>query len=156
VAFKHATAGVPEGFVAIAATNRLLRVNLDGQGVPTINAPTALLNPGDTSPIIRIQLRDANDPTDAQDAQDLAGGKNPRGVVINSTDTRAYVMDFLSRDVAVVDISGADPTMYKTLKRIPSAALPTAALDLIVLRGKYLFNTAIGPVGTQANSIRPA
>ena len=34
-------------------------------------------------------------------------------------DTRAFVMDFLSRDVAVVDISGADPTQYKTLARMP-------------------------------------
>ena len=43
VAFKHV--GV-EGFVAIAATNRLLRVTLDGQGMPTINAPTARAHPG--------------------------------------------------------------------------------------------------------------
>ena len=78
-------------------------------------------------------------------------------MVINSTDTRAYVMDFLSRDVAAVDISGADPTMYKTLKRMASATLPGAGTtDAIVLRGKYLFNAAIGPAGTQANSIRPA
>jgi hypothetical protein len=59
--FKHS--GV-EGFVAVAATNRLLRVTLDGAGVPTINAPAAALNPGDPSPIIRVQLRDPNDPSD--------------------------------------------------------------------------------------------
>jgi len=154
IAFKHTGT---EGFVAIAATNRLLRVSLDGNGIPSINAPAAPLTPGTPSPIIRIQLRDANDPTDVVDVQDVAGGKNPRGVVINSTDTRAYVMDFLSRDVAAVDISAADPTQYKTLKRMPSAALPAAGqIDAIVLRGKYLFNSAIGPAGTQANSVRPA
>ena len=154
LAFKHSVA---EGFVAVAATNRLLRVTLDGQGVPTINAPTAALTPGAVSPIIRIQLRDANDQTDVVDVQDLQGGKNPRGVVINAADTRAYVMDFLSRDVTVVDISDADPQKYKTLKRIASAGLPGAGtLDEIVLRGKYLFNTALGPAGTQANSKRPA
>jgi YVTN family beta-propeller protein len=154
--FKH-TAVPTEGFVAVAATNRLLRVSLDAQGVPTINAPTAALPAGAASPIIRIQLRDPNDPTDVQDTQDLAGGKNPRGLVINATDTRAYVMDFLSRDVAVVDISGTDPTKYKTLIRMPSAALPPAGSQAeIAQRGKYLFNAAIGPVGTQDNSKRPA
>src|SRR5262249_16332330 len=46
---------------------------------------------------------------------------------------------------------------YKTLKRMPSAPLPAAGqIDAIVLRGKYLFNSAIGPAGTQANSVRPA
>ena len=154
LAFKRSAA---EGFVAVAATNRLLRVSLDAQGLPTINAPTAPLTPGAASPIIRIQLRDPNDPTDVDDAQDLFGGKNPRGLVINSTDTRAFVMDFLSRDVAVVDISGADPTQYKTLQRVASAGLPGAGTtDEIVQRGKYLFNAAIGPVGTAANSRRPA
>jgi YVTN family beta-propeller protein len=152
--FKHS---VPEGFVAIAATNRLLRVNLNGQGVPTINPPDALLNPGDPSPIVRIQLRDPNDPTEVADVQDLAGGKNPRGLVINADDTRAYVMNFLSRDVAVVNISGNNPALYKTLVRMPSAALPGAGTtDEIVQRGKYLFNTAIGPEGKEANSKRPA
>ena len=154
LAFKHSVA---EGFVAVAATNRLLRVTLDGQGVPTINAPTAALTPGAVSPIIRIQLRDATDQTDVVDLQDLQGGKNPRGVVINTADTRAYVMNFLSRDMTVVDISDPDPQKYKTLKRIASTGLPGAGtLDEIVLRGKYLFNTALGPAGTQANSIRPA
>jgi hypothetical protein len=72
--FKHS--GV-EGLVAVAATNRLLRVTLDGGGVPTINAPAAPLNPGDPSPIIRIQLRDPNDPTDVVDTQDLLAGRIP-------------------------------------------------------------------------------
>lgn len=78
-------------------------------------------------------------------------------MIINSTDTRAYVMDFLSRDVAVVDISGNDPTQYKTLARMPSADLPAAgSVDAISLRGKVLFNSAIGPEGTQPNTLRPA
>jgi YVTN family beta-propeller protein len=154
LAFKRSAA---EGFVALGATNRLLRVSVNAQGIPSINAPTTPLAPGTPSPIIRIPLRDPGDPTDVADPQDLFGGKNPRGLVINSTDTRAFVMDFLSRDVAVVDISGADPTKYKTLQRISSAGLPGAGTTAeIVQRGKYLFNTAIGPVGTADNSVRPA
>jgi YVTN family beta-propeller protein len=150
LAFKNST---NEGFVALAATNRLLRVTLNDVGLPTINPP---LNAGDPGGIVRIELKD---PTEIalDDPDDLIGGKNPRGLVINSSDTRAYVMDFLSRDIAVVDIAGTNPNTYRTLARIPSAALPGAGTeDAIVQRGKYLFNTSIGPVGTQANTLRPA
>jgi YVTN family beta-propeller protein len=150
VAFKHSA---DEGFIALAATNRLLRVTLNDDGSPTINPPIVAGDPGN---IIRIELK-----TEAElplvDADDTIGGKNPRGLVLNSTDTRAYVMDFLSRDIAIVDVAGDDPTQYKTLARIESTALPAAGTEAaIVERGKYLFNTAIGPVGTQANSQRPA
>jgi mono/diheme cytochrome c family protein len=66
-------------------------------------------------------------------------------------------MDFLSRDIAIVDVSGNDPTLYKTLARVQSADLPAANTDAAtVLRGKYLFNSAIGPVGAQPNSVRPS
>ena len=141
VAFKRST---DEGFIALAATNRLLRVTLNDDGSPTINPP---LNAADPGNIVRIELKDPAE-IGQVDADDTIGGKNPRGVVLNSSDTRAYVMDFLSRDIAVVDVSGDDPTLYKTLARIQSADLPAANTDAaIVQRGKYLFNTAIGPEG---------
>jgi YVTN family beta-propeller protein len=150
VAFKHANA---EGFVALAATDRLLRITLDAEGRPSINPPANAADPGN---IVRIELKDPLD-LGAADPDDTIGGKNPRGVVINSTDTRAYVMDFVSRDVAVVDISGNNPSLYRTIALIPSSALPVAGTtDAVVLRGKHLFNTAIGPEGALANSKRPA
>jgi YVTN family beta-propeller protein len=152
VAFKHASA---EGFVALGATDRLLRITLDAQGRGSINAPPAPLNPGDPSPIVRIELKDPME-IGQPDPNYTIGGRNPRAVVINSSDTRAYVMDFLSRDVAVVDVSGTDPLQYKTLARIGSSSLPTSGDDVIVQRGKVLFNSSIGPEGTQANSMRPA
>ena len=150
VAFKRSS---PEGFVALAASDRLLRVTLNDQGLPTINPPA---NAGDPGGIVRIELKDPVEIVQP-DPDDTIGGKNPRGLVINSTDTRAYVMDFLTRDIAVVDISGADPAQYKTLARIQSAALPAdGTQDAIVLRGKRLFNSAIGPEGTAENATRPA
>jgi hypothetical protein len=150
VAFKRSA---PEGFVALAATDRLLRITLDSQGVPTINPPANAQDPGN---IIRIELKDPNEIL-LPDPEDVIGGKNPRGIVLNSKDTRAYVMDFLSRDIAVVDISGDDPTAYKTIARIPSADLPAdGTLDAIVQRGKRLFNSSIGPEGEAENSTRPA
>ena len=152
IAFKRSQ---NEGFAVLAATNRLLRVVLDAQGVPSINAPTTPLPPGDPGDIIRIELKDPVEIVQL-DPQDVIGGKNPRGVVFNSTDTRAYVMDFLSRDIAIVDIQTGSPTENTTRARIQSAALPTDTLGLIVQRGKQLFNTSIGPEGTLANSLRPA
>lgn len=150
IAFKRSK---PEGFVALGGTDRLLRVTLDAAGLPSINPPANATDPGN---IIRIELKDPQEIAQA-DPNDTIGGKNPRGLVINSEDTRAYVFDFISRDVAVVDISGDDPTLYHTLTRIQSADLPALnTTDAIVQRGKQLFNSAIGPVGDAANSQRPA
>jgi hypothetical protein len=66
-------------------------------------------------------------------------------------------MDFLSRDIAIVDVSGNDPQLYRTLARVQSADLPAAGTDAgVAHRGKYLFNTSIGPEGSQPNSVRPS
>jgi hypothetical protein len=133
IAFKRVA---NEGFVVLAATNRLVRVQLDQDGTPTINAPTMA---GDDGGIVRIEV-----------------GKNPQGIVRNSTDTRAYVMSRISRDVSVVDIT-RPPANYHEIARLPAAALPrTGTLAAVVLRGHELFNTSIGPAGTQDNSLSPA
>ena len=149
LAFKRKAA---EGFVALGATDRLLRVTVDAQGMPTINPPANAQDPGN---IIRIELKGLTE-INLPDPDYRIGGRNPRGLVLNSKDTRAYVMDFLSRDVAVVDISGNNPALYQTIVRIPSADLPTAGNEAIVQRGKVLFNSAIGPEGAADNSRRPA
>jgi YVTN family beta-propeller protein len=136
LAFKRSA---NEGFAVLAAANRLVRVELDAGGAPTLNAPTALLPPATQSNIIRIPV-----------------GANPQGIAINSTDTRAYVMNFISRDVSVVNISGP-PTGYTEIARIPSAALPApGSLEALVLHGHELFNTSIGPAGTVTDSMPPA
>src|ERR1700752_1264892 len=54
VAFKRKTA---EGFVALAATDRLLRITLGDDGRPTINPPANAQDPGN---IVRIELKDPN------------------------------------------------------------------------------------------------
>ena len=150
IAFKNTS---DEGFVALGATNRLLRVTLQSDGSPTINPP---LNAADPGNIVRIELKTPQEIL-TPDPEDLIGGKNPRGVVINSTDTRAYVMDFISRDVAVVDVSGDDPSCTRPLRGCHRRACRRpASLDATSQRGKQLFNTAIGPEGQQANSRRPA
>ena len=150
VAFKR---GKAEGFVALAATDRLLRVTLDADGRPSHNPPANALDPGN---IVRIELKDPNEIAQA-DPNYVIGSKNPRGLVLDSKDTRAYVMAFGTRDVAVVDISGDNPAQYKTIARMPSADLPASgSVDAIVQRGKVLFNSALGPTGDAENSTAPA
>lgn len=142
MAFKH---GVDfDGFVLSRATDRLVRVVLDVNGKPTINAPKDAADPGN---IVRVEV-----------GVDSAIYRNssPEGVVINANDTRAYVMNLVSRDVSVIDIAGADPSTYKEIGRIQSTALPTDPFQLQVLRGKELFNTSIGPAGTNENALAPA
>jgi YVTN family beta-propeller protein len=131
VAFKRNS---NEGFVVSAATNRLVRVALDAAGTPTINAPTSAIDPGS---IVRIEV-----------------GKNPQGIVFNSNDTRAYVMNRISRDVSVVNIGSASPS---EITRIAAASLPLSGTqEAIILRGHELFNTGIGPAGTVPESTPPA
>jgi YVTN family beta-propeller protein len=126
IAFKS---DVKEGWVVSAATNRIIRVELDGNGTPTINAPPDANTP---SGIVRVEV-----------------GLNPQGIVLNSKGTRAYVENFISRDVSVVDISSPTP---KEIARIESADLPTTTLDLQIHRGHELFNTSIGPAGDGASA----
>ena len=135
LAFKQSA---PEGFAVAAGVDRLVRVRLEASGAPTINAPNApVVGP---SPIVRVQV-----------------GLNPQGIVLNSTDTRAYVFNYISRDVSVVNIDSASPGNLTQITRIPSAALPTAGtLEATIHLGKFLFNTSIGPAGTAENALPPA
>jgi hypothetical protein len=135
IAFKQSAA---EGFVVLAATDRLLRVTLNDNGVPTINPPA---NAGDPGNIVRIELKDPDEIL-TPDPDDTIGGKNPRGIVLNSKDTRAYVMDFVSRDIAVVDISGNDPKLYHTIARIPSAQLPRREAKRPLFSVASIYSTA--------------
>src|SRR5205814_1510466 len=83
IAFSHRE---NTGFVVSALSNIIVKVDIDSAtGKGTINAPTAAGEPGN---IVRILV-----------------GKNPRGIVIKDDDTRAYVMNYISRDVTVVDMA---------------------------------------------------
>jgi len=142
LAFKHS--GAFEGFVLSRASDRLVRMVLDANNKPTINAPLAAGDPGN---VVRIEVG-----VEAGDTRN----SSPEGVVINGSDTRAYVMNLVSRDVSVIDIAGGDPSKYKEITRVASTALPSDAFALQVLRGKELFNTSIGPEGTNDNARKPA
>jgi YVTN family beta-propeller protein len=117
IAFKHA---VYEGFVVIAASNIVIKVVID----PATGAATVQNDPADNTRVLQLQV-----------------GKNPRGILINSTDTRAYVMNYVSRDVTVLNLSGSE----KVLDTKASADLPTPGTEADIIQiGKELYNTSVG------------
>jgi YVTN family beta-propeller protein len=109
-----------EGYVVSAGANLLVKVILDANGTPTINAPTGA---GQPSGVVRIKV-----------------GQNPKGIVINSRDDRAYVMNEISRDVSIVNLE-----TDQVIATVPTSDLPAAGSDQAkLLLGKALFHTAAG------------
>jgi YVTN family beta-propeller protein len=118
MAFKH---GAGDGYVVSAASNIVVKVAVD----PTSGATTVLSDPIDTTRVLQI-------PT----------GSNPRGIVVSDDDTRAYVMNYISRDVTVVDLTGTRESVIATVR---SAALPApGTLQDKIHVGKELYNTSVG------------
>ncbi len=118
IAFKHAK---NEGYVISAASNVVSKLTLSDAGVPSVV----------TVPV-----------TETKKVFEIPVGKNPRGIVVNNADTRAYVMNFISRDVSVIDLT-ANPE--KETGKIRAADLPAAGTDaFITLAGNELFNTSVG------------
>ena len=116
--FKHRA---NQGYVVSAGSNVVAKVTLSDAGVPAVvTAPD-----GANTRVLEIAV-----------------GKNPRGIVVNNADTRAYVMNFISRDVTVIDLT-ASPE--KALGKVQVADLPPAGSDnAVTLLGNELFNTSVG------------
>jgi YVTN family beta-propeller protein len=113
--------GSPEGFIVSAASNIAVKVAVDD----TTGAPTVQLDPSDPTRVLEIPV-----------------GKNPRGIVVNGSDTRAYVMNFISRDVSVLDLTSSPETVVATVQ---SASLPDpGSFDDVVHIGRELYNTSVG------------
>ena len=116
IAFKHR---LNEGYVLAAASNVVAKVSVD----PTTGVPTVL-----------------SDLTDPTRVLGIPAGRNPRGIVINAADTRAYVMNYVSRDVTIIDI-----TKDIVLATLRSTALPeSGTFEDIIHIGKELYNTSVG------------
>jgi uncharacterized protein (TIGR03437 family) len=118
IALKHKT---DEGYVVSAASNIVVKLKID----PNTGAATVQSDPTDTTRVLEI-------PT----------GKNPRGIVINSTDQTAYVMNYVSRDVNIIDLTA---TVEKVTTTVKSANLPAAgSLEDKIHVGRELYHTSVG------------
>ena len=117
MAFKHA--GL-DAYVVSAASNIVVKVATDAStGAATVQS----------------------DPADPTRVQEIRVGKNPRGIVIDSTDRRAYVMNYVSRDVSIISLEGAE----NVIGSMQSADLPAPGTQEDKIHvGKELYNTSVG------------
>src|SRR5436309_6065234 len=118
MAFKHDS---DEAYVISAASNIVVKIAAN----PSTGAPAVLSDPADATRVLQI-------PT----------GSNPRGIVINEDDSLAYVMNYVSRDVTVINILGSRESVIATVK---SRSLPlSGTLEDKIHIGRELYNTSIG------------
>jgi YVTN family beta-propeller protein len=108
------------GYVVSAASDIVVKVAVN----PATGAPTVQLDPTNTGRVLQIKT-----------------GKNPRGIVVNPTDTRAYVMNYVSRDITILNLTTTPESVHATVR---SAALPLPGLADIVHVGKELYNSSVG------------
>ena len=129
IAFKHAA---DQGYVVSAASNVVVKINV----APLTGLPSVALDPAAAEKVLQIPV-----------------GANPRGIVVNAADSRAYVMNYISRDVTVIDLSGPRETVLGTMR---AAARPTPGTlaDRIHI-GKELYNTSVGVFDPAPGSTTP-
>ena len=99
--------GPGAAYVVSAGSDLLVKVLVGADG------KLAFTGDSDTTRYI-----DLNDPANSETSGANAG-KNPQGIVINRAGTRAYVMNFVSRNVSVVDT-----TTDQVVQVVRTAALP--------------------------------
>jgi len=128
IAFKHAT---NEGYVISAASNVVAKIVVNGvTGLPTVQP----------------------DPVDPTRVLEVKVGKNPRGLLVNSTDSRLYVMNYVSRDVTAVSVTGAETVLGK----MQSTSLPAPGTqDEKIHVGRELYNTSVGEFDPAPGTTNP-
>lgn len=110
-----------EAWIAIQTTDQVIRMNVDAAGIPTISSPLAGTN---QPPIPQVDLEPGNLP-----------GRAPFGLVFNTTGTRLFVNNFVSRSISVVN-----PATLSRVTAVQSAALPVpGSLEDTVQLGARLF-----------------
>lgn len=118
-----------EAWVVVQQADVLVRMTVDQNGIPTINAPVT----AGGSSITRIDLH-------AVPSGSIAG-KNPRGIAINRRGDRAYVMNFVSRSITVFDLDARAIIATAASDDQPAAGTIEATVQL----GAELFFTGRGP-----------
>jgi YVTN family beta-propeller protein len=131
--------GAASGYVVSAGSDLLVKVRVAAGGrlAFTVDADTT-------------RFIDLNDPADPATAGANAG-KNPQGIVVNLAGTRAYVANFVSRNVSVVDLR-AD-RVVKTVQTSPPAAAGT--IGQVVSAGAEVFFSSRGNFDRPANAAVP-
>ena len=132
--------GKGHAYVVAAGSDMLVKVKVDGSGKlsNTVDADTT-------------RYIDLNDPVNAATSGDNAG-KNPQGIAINAAGTRAYVTNFVSRNVSVVDLR-----TDRVIRTIRTTRLPApGSFEEVVAVGAEMFFSSRGnfnrPAGTTVST----
>jgi len=127
--------GAGFGYVVSAGSDLLVKIRVAADG------RLAFTTDADTTRYI-----DLNDPANPATAG-VNAGKNPQGIAVNSAGTRAYVTNFVSRNVSVVDLR--TDSVVKVIQSSPPANTPPAQ---VVSAGAEMFFSSRGnfdrPPGT--------
>jgi DNA-binding beta-propeller fold protein YncE/mono/diheme cytochrome c family protein len=116
-------------YAVSAGSDLLVKLNVDGTGV--LSFTSGLAN--------QTRYIDLHDPANPA-TSGVNAGKNPLGIVIASGAAKAYVMNYISRNVSVVDL-----TSDSVVKVIPTTALPLAnTQDEQIQVGKEIFFASRG------------
>jgi YVTN family beta-propeller protein len=125
------------GYVVSAASDLLVKIRVGADG------RMAFTTDGDTTRYI-----DLNNPADPATAGANAG-KNPQGIVVNRAGTRAYVTNFVSRNVSVVDLP--NDRVVKTIQT--SAPAPAGSIGQVVSAGAEMFFSSRGNFDRPAGAV---
>ena len=120
-----------EAWIAVQNSDVIVRLTVDANGLPTIQAPVL----SGAASIVRIDLQ-------TPPAGFLAG-KVPIGLAIDSTGRRAFVHNFVSRSVSVVDVQARVVVATAATTPSPAEGTPDATVQL----GAELFFSGRGPQG---------
>ena len=120
--------GAGFGYVVSAGSDLLVKIRVAADG------RIAFTGDSDTTRYI-----DLNDPANPATAGANAG-KNPQGIVVNAAGTRAYVANFVSRNVSVVDLRG--DRVIKTVQT--SAPAAPGSVGQVVSVGAEMFFSSRG------------
>ncbi len=121
-----------DAWIAVQNSDLIVRLTVDVNGIPTVSAPLV----AGPSSIVRVDL--LNPPSSH------IPGKAPQGIAINSTGSRAYVNNFVSRSISVVNISS--PTAPVIVGTALATPLPgPATIEETALLGAELFYSGRGP-----------
>ena len=122
--------GAGSAYVVSAASDLLVKVNIDANGVISFTGGGATPSANDTTRFI-----DLNDPKNAATSGANAG-KNPQGIVIDDAGTFAYVNNFVSRNVSVVNL--ATDSVAKVIQTTPLPA-PGSKAEIVLVGAEQFF-----------------
>jgi YVTN family beta-propeller protein len=132
--------GSGAAYVVSAGSDLLVKVNVSSNGTLSFTG-----GPQTTRYI------DLNDPANPATSGDNAG-KNPQGIVVNSRGTRAWVNNFVSRNVSVVNLQ--NDTVIRTIRY--AALPPPGSQEEVVAVGAEMFFSSRGnfdrPAGTTVST----